>query len=287
MTLNTHSLVERDYEEKLRQFVRGVLAEGPDVIALEEVNQTIAAPPADDELLCGYVPAQESVPIRADNHAARTARLLREAGVTYSWTYLPVKVGYGKYDEGLALLSRERGISRVESCLISRTDDYTCWKTRRALAMQPEGMRDWFCAVHMGWWADAQEPFLAQWEALRGFLAERARHAPVWLMGDFNAPAEVRGEGYDRIAADGWHDTYVLARLRGEGATVPGAIDGWRDGKTAAGGMRIDQIWCSQAAEIAESCVVFDGREHPVVSDHFGVMIRGLPPGCAGREEDA
>ena len=46
MTLNTHSLVERDYEEKLRQFVRGVLAEGPDVIALEEVNQTIAAPKA-------------------------------------------------------------------------------------------------------------------------------------------------------------------------------------------------------------------------------------------------
>ena len=201
MTLNTHSLVEKNYAEKLQQFVHGVLEEMPDVIALQEVNQTIAAPLADEVLLTGYVPAQTAVPVRADNHAANAARLLREAGVPCSWTYLPIKVGYGKYDEGLAMLVLERRISHVESFLISRADDYANWKTRKVLGMQVEGLTDWFYTVHMGWWEDEQEPFLAQWKVLNAFVTTKPRHAPVWLMGDFNSPAEVRCEGYDKIAA--------------------------------------------------------------------------------------
>ena len=86
MTLNTQSLVETNYEEKLQQFVRGVLEEMPDVVALQEVNQTIAAPLANEALLTGYVPAQTAVPVRADNHVANVAKLLREAGVQCSWT---------------------------------------------------------------------------------------------------------------------------------------------------------------------------------------------------------
>ena len=174
MTLNTHSLVEKNYEEKLQQFVRGVLAEMPDVIALQEVNQTIAAPLADEALLTGYVPAQTAVPVRADNHVANVAKLLREAGVPCSWTYLPIKVGYGKYDEGLAMLVLERKISHVESFLISRADDYANWKTRKVLGMQVEGLTDWFYTVHMGWWDDAEEPFLDQWKTLNVCLTTRS-----------------------------------------------------------------------------------------------------------------
>ena len=281
MTLNTHSLVEKNYEEKLKQFVRGVLAEIPDVIALQEVNQTIAAPLADEALLTGYVPAQTAVPVRADNHVANVAKLRREAGVPCSWTYLPIKVGYGKYDEGLAMLVLERKISHVESFLISRADDYANWKTRKVLGMQVEGLTDWFYTVHMGWWEDEQEPFLAQWKVLNAFVTTKPRHAPVWLMGDFNSPAEVRGEGYDKIAATGWHDTFRYAREHDSGLTVPGVIDGWR-GKmadTAAEGMRIDLIWCSLPEKIAASRVVFNGENHAVVSDHFGVMIETMPHG--------
>ena len=271
MTLNTHSLVEANYTEKLQQFVEGVLAEMPDILALQEVNQTIGAPLADAALLTGYVPAQQAIPVRADNHAAHAVRLLREAGVRCSWTYLPVKIGYGKYDEGLALLSLNREIARVDHCLISRTGDYANWKTRRVLGVQVEGLKDWFCTVHMGWWEDGQEPFLAQWKTLNAFFSDKARHTPVWLLGDFNSPAEVRGEGYDKIAATGWHDTFLAARERDAGLTVPGAIDGWR-GKTPDG-MRIDHIWCSQPVGIAASRVVFNGTDRPVVSDHYGVMI--------------
>ncbi|MBQ8378789.1 MAG: hypothetical protein IJX42_06640 [Oscillospiraceae bacterium] len=43
MTLNTHSLVEENYEKKLDTFVKGVISEKPDIIALQEVNQSIDA----------------------------------------------------------------------------------------------------------------------------------------------------------------------------------------------------------------------------------------------------
>ena len=58
---------------------------------------------------------------------------------------------------------------------------------------------------------------------------------------------------------------------------LPGipAIRGWR-GKTSDG-MRIDHIWCSLPVGIAASRVVFNGTDHPVVSDHYGVMIETQP----------
>ena len=40
LTLNTHSLVERDYNKKLHAFTETVMEIMPDVIALQEVNQT-------------------------------------------------------------------------------------------------------------------------------------------------------------------------------------------------------------------------------------------------------
>ena len=95
-------------------------------------------------------------------------------------------------------------------------------------------------------------------------------------MGDFNAPALVRGQSYDTIAASGWYDTYHTARIKGPGFTVPGIIDGWREKLIDKNveGMRLDYIWCSEKKEIISSRVVFNGMNEPVVSDHFGVMIQ-------------
>ena len=39
LTLNTHSLVEENYSEKLSIFVKAVAEIKPDIIALQEVNQ--------------------------------------------------------------------------------------------------------------------------------------------------------------------------------------------------------------------------------------------------------
>ena len=268
MTFNVHSQPDAA-PAPLHSLVRGILAEMPDVIALQEVNQSADAPLADASLLEGLFPLQTSVPLRADNHAARAARLLRLCGIACSWVYLPMKRGYDRYDEGLALLAVNRRITWAESRLLSRSAAYDSWKTRYALAVRVEGLTDWFCCLHMGRWGDEAEPFAAQWRALSTF-ADAAGAGPRWLMGDFNAPSGQRGEGYDLIAASGWHDAWALARQRLGHATISGPIDGWQD---SPGGLRIDHIWCSRPAEISTAITLFDGLRHPVISDHFGLMI--------------
>lgn len=367
LSMNVHSLIETEEEKKLLQFADMVAAERPDLIGLQEVDQTRSAPaagclagvpegleetddlagvhgqarpkrgPEGQELraLEGYTACEgregehrSPVLLRRDNYALRLAARLKELKTPYYWTWIPVKLGYGKYDEGLALFSRTP-ILDTDRFFISRSQDYENWKTREILGIrtQPEGHDPVWCyTVHMGWWDDEEEPFKAQWEQVeKGLEAGRAgacvktrpragRTATmtgpgpeamagsslVWLMGDFNSPAQVRGEGYDLIADWGWKDTYHLAEEKDSGITVEGVIDGWRDkldqdpagrdgadekgadgkglngkrpGEGGVPGMRIDHIWCSKKIEIRRSEVICNGRRYPKVSDHNGVMV--------------
>ena len=275
LTLNTHSLQEENYTQKLDWFVETILKEQPDIIAMQEVNQTADAELMPEEMLAGQYPVPGAVAVRQDNHAANVAYRLRQAGLDCYWAWLPIKLGYGKYDEGVAILSIGRKIRCVDKFPISKVVDYHNWRTRAVLGVQVEGHPDWFYTVHMGWWDDAEEPFLDQWKTLNACLTTRSLYSAVWLMGDFNAPALVRDQSYDTIAASGWYDTYHTARIKGIGFTVPGVIDGWRErlGTVDAKGMRLDHIWCSKDLKILSSEVVFNGIKYPVVSDHFGVMI--------------
>lgn len=275
MTLNTHSLQEENYEQKLEYFLDGILKEKPDIIALQEVNQTAAAELMDVEMLEGQYPIPGCMQIRTDNHAAMVAYLLRQAGIDCYWAWLPIKRGYDKYDEGLAILSLGRKIRCVDKFPISKVNDYQNWRTRAVLGVQVEGLNDWFYTVHMGWWDDASERFLDQWKVLNCCIASKRMCGQLWLMGDFNAPDAVRGQSYDHIIACGWYDTYILAGCKDSGITVPGVIDGWQEKLNGRDldGMRLDYIWCSRKCEVRKSRVVFNGQREPVVSDHFGVMI--------------
>jgi len=272
ITLNAHSLLEENYLRKLSQFIELALREEPDLIALQEANQSVDAPPADRCLRGGMAPLPGIVPLRSDNHAAWCAYLLRRAGVPVSWAWLPVKIGYGRFDEGLAVLSLRRKIAETDEVPLSRRRDYADWRTRKALGVRPEGCADWFYCVHMGWWSDPDEPFEDQWQKLSRRACARTQGARVWLLGDFNSPAEVRGEGYDLIRAGGWQDEWLLASAPG-GATVRGPIDGWRGKAGNNDGLRIDHIWCSRPAPVKHARIIFDGVKEPQVSDHFGVLL--------------
>ena len=254
------------------------MKEQPDIIAMQEVNQSMQALPAAPEQLTDYFSLSENpVPVRLDNHALQVARLLHEAGCVYSWTWIPAKIGYGKYDEGLALFSRYSSIAETDSFYISGCEDYHNWKTRRVLGIRPDNSSHWFYTVHMGWWNDETEPFSSQWKRLENHLSKKRNSTTVWLLGDFNSPAEVRGQGYDCIHNSGWQDTYLLAKSKDCGLTVEGIIDGWRDyfqeSKDKPEGMRIDHIWCSRKVDVRSSRVIFNEKNEPKISDHFGVMI--------------
>lgn len=146
-----------------------------------------------------------------------------------------------------------------------------CW------ASAPEADPDtWFYTVHMGWWDDAEDPFAGQWEQLNQFLQEKGRldsGKNVWLLGDFNSPSAVSGEGYDCIRKAGWLDSYVLAAQKDDGATVDHVIDGWRDKMAEGENCRLDYMFSRNPVRIRSSRVICNGTLYPVVSDHFGVMV--------------
>ncbi len=143
-------------------------------------------------------------------------------------SWLPAKIGYDRYDEGMAVFSRAP-ITQTENLLLSRSNDYSYWKTRRVLGICAGDV--WYYAVHMGWWKDEEEPFADQWNALEATAGAKPM---AFLLGDFNSEADVRGEGYDLTLRSGWQDTYRLAQQRDDGYTVVQAIDGWRDAPDAS-----------------------------------------------------
>lgn len=269
LTLNTHSLVEENYPEKLNFFTNAVCREIPDIIALQESNQTQSATEISVADLENYTPCGD-IPVKEDNHALNVVKILAENGVKYYWTWLGMKFSYGKYDEGIALLSRSR-IIEAKVLLISTINDYSNWKTRKIIGIRTEECPDiWYYSVHLGWWDDEDDPFQMQWKRLDEHLKSTDK---VWIMGDFNSPAQVRNEGYDMIENSGWYDSYLLAENKDSGITVGKVIDGWRDKLSDTKGMRIDQIWCNKEVPVISSKVIFNGSNEPIVSDHYGIII--------------
>jgi len=269
LTLNTHSLVEDNYSQKLMDFVNAIAKEQPEIIALQEVNQTSSEAAVTGEI-SGYVPCGDFT-VRGDNHVYNAAKRLEKIGTRYYWTWLPMKRGYDKYDEGIAVMSRSP-IIETQTVLVSGVDDYADWKTRKLLGIRTEAVPDeWFFSVHYGWWNDPDEPFQSQWQRTVKYMEQ---YETVWLMGDFNSPAEVRKEGYDLANSSRFYDSYELAEKKDNGITVGKIIDGWRDKLSEnADGMRIDHIRCSKKVIVTSSEVLFNGINYPVVSDHYGVMI--------------
>ena len=276
LTLNTHSLVGEDSARRGAALADALVEEAPDLIALQEVNQTRTASPV-KKLPSGYVSCGAEIPLRSDNYALFLARRLASAELFYHWCWLPVKVGYDRFDEGLAVLSR---FPIDTPCVIplSRVDSYADWRTRKALLLHGTDTDNWFCNLHTGWWGDAEEPFEEQFERL---LAALPLNHTVFLMGDTNNPAELRGEGYDRMICAGFYDSFRLACQRYGEATVHAEADGWRGRAVGRDLFRVDQIFCNRRISVPLYRTVFDGRDLPVVSDHFGVMITAEAVGGA------
>ena len=62
-----------------------------------------------------------------------------------------------------------------------------------------------------------------------------------------------------------------------KGKNIPQVIDGWREAdgrsKAAKNEKRLDYIFCNTQADVRTSNVICNGKNAPVVSDHYGVMI--------------
>ena len=274
LSLNTHSLHggEQADRERVEELCSIISSESPDLIALQEVNQSINAPAPDLSFTEGYYRAAtcvDPVPFKSDNFLLKLVWRLDLENIAYHFTWLPVKKGYGKYDEGLAVLSKVP-ITTACGVYLSRVQDYENWRTRMALLCEPEGQDRLFCCLHTSRYDDKEDPFTDQWETFLRNVGGRKR---VIAAGDLNVPSCVRGEGYDRVLESGFLDLFNLADERsGYGHTVEGRIDGWTDKGGAYG--RIDYLLASYTprAEKIKYTTVLDGKRGRAVSDHFGIL---------------
>lgn len=264
LTLNTHSWLEDEPYDKLDILVETILLNRFDVIAFQEVNQSIDESILDLSDFFTYQAADPSIQIKKDNFAFLVQQKLEQAGLRYSWTWLPSHIGYGIYDEGLAFLSLYP-IQQIETFHASKSVAYDNHKTRAVVGIQVKD--SWYFNLHLGWWNDKEDTFKDQWVICSTFFKTLSNS--IYLMGDFNNPSQSTDEGYDLISEE-WFDTYLIASERDIGHTVDSNIDGWSKNKEK---LRLDFIFINKFISIKQSKVIFNGLNHPVISDHYGVSV--------------
>ena len=106
LTLNAHSLHEEKFPGQTEKLAEFLLREAPDLVALQEVNQSAVAPRLPAGRRRGFTLCVGEVPLRTDNFAVALVETMKKRGTSYFYTWLPVKRGYGVFDEGLAFLSK-------------------------------------------------------------------------------------------------------------------------------------------------------------------------------------
>ena len=260
LTLNTHSLMEKDYERKLDAFVDAIVKNKPEIIALQEVMQPKNANEAHfrgEMYTIGKIPAKEG------NHAVNDLNKLKEKGLDYKLVWHGFKEAYNDYDEGLCILTNQE-ILGVKELMLTKFEDYNSFKTRKAIAIKIND--EWFYCVHFGWWDDEKSPFSDEWKSL---LIKTKRNEKTWLLGDFNIDAKEQNEAYNLIKND-FYDTYLLAKDKDDGISVKGKIDGWEKNSKDK---RIDYIFTNRNVPIISSKIIFNGENGEIISDHYGVMV--------------
>ena len=266
LDLNTHSWIEVEQERKLGELIDFILAGDYDLITLQEVNQTMTAPLWEPDAY--FCPVAKQRSIKEDNFARLLVEGLRQAGKAYYWAWADAHIGFDRYDEGVAILSKEP--MQPEAYWVSAIQDRTDYHTRVLLRAQTHiGERALQVASgHFSWWdPDSDISFGYEWKKTETILRGHAE-LPLILMGDFNNPADKRQQGYDLIAASDLklQDAFLVAKEKEGEFTVEKAIDGWEGNVDQ---LRIDLAFLSQDFVIDSYSVVLDGQRGPHVNEHF------------------
>lgn len=269
LTLNTHSWLEADALEKMDEIAQMIASQSFDVIALQEVNQSVNAPTVHSPF--HFSPNSQGHPIRQDNFALQLVQKLEfDYHCTYYWTYAYNHIAYDHYEEGVVLLSKTP-FQNVMVYPLSKITDPNDYHTRVLVGaeIKIQNQSFDFYSLHASWWVSPEGFSCFPYEVEKLKEVQQNTSHPVFLMGDFNNPSHIQGEGYSALQKD-WWDSYSLAKETCGKYTVMNNIAGWDDNQ---GGLRIDFIMMSQKFPISLTKVYFDGKNGKIVSDHFGYGV--------------
>lgn len=254
LTLNCHSWMEENQLEKIKYLAEVIKEKQYDVIALQEVSQSIEKSIVDGD-------------IKEDNFAYLLNKELENLGeFNYKYVWDFSHIGYDIYEEGLSILTRH-DIEDVDSFYITKSSEKTFYKSRKIIkcTITINNKKINFFTCHLGWWNDEDESFKYQADNLINKI-----DGISFIMGDFNNDALIRNEGYDYLLSKGLIDSYDIALEKDNGITVKGEIAGW-EGKTE--NKRLDIIFTNTNFNVKRSNVIFNGINENIISDHYGVEV--------------
>ena len=104
LTLNTHSWMEKEAEEKFQILLQDILDKDYDLICFQEINQEMTSPEVEVNNHYQALPSAE--PIHQDHYVQLLVEKLSEKGKNYYWTWAYNHIGYDRYHEGVAILSK-------------------------------------------------------------------------------------------------------------------------------------------------------------------------------------
>jgi maltose 6'-phosphate phosphatase len=254
LTLNCHSWMEEDQVEKIKYLAKIIKENQYDVIALQEVSQSIK-----EDIIKGI--------IKKDNFVHLLNEELKELGESkynYIWDFS--HIGYDIYEEGLSILTKHK-IEDSEAFYITESSDKAFYKSRKIIkcTININNNIISFFTCHLGWWNDEEESFRYQVKNLINKVDGLS-----FIMGDFNNDAMIKKEGYDYLLNSGLIDTYTIAVEKDGGITVKGEIAGWEGKKE---NKRLDIIFTNRSVNVKKSNVIFNNINKNVISDHYGVEV--------------
>ena len=261
LTLNTHSWMEKDPEQKFQLLLQDILENSYDLICFQEINQEITSAQVEAGAL--YQPLPSAEPIHQDHYVRLLVEHLAEQGQNYYWTWAYNHIGYDHLNEGVAVLSRQP--LKADEILVSNMDDPTDYHTRRVAVAHTsvDGKEIAVASVHLSWW---DKGFQFEWPRIENYFSQVGK--PFILAGDFNNPAGQ--EGYETILSSSLElqDSFIEAKETKGTYTVGPGIDGWTDNQIP---LRIDYVFASPEWDIQRLHVIFDDQNKPHVSDHYGL----------------
>ena len=254
LTLNVHAWLEEKPLEKMDILANAIVKNEYDVIALQEVNQSMEA-----KLVY--------LDIKEDNFGYLLCEKINALSYkSYQYFWASSHMAYGKYDEGIALLTKWP-VKHVEEFYCSQSQNYKTISARRVLELKLNYKGKYIlcysCHINL-----PNQEGEDQIENVKNILEHSKTDETKILLGDFNVDAIQDENQYNNIKRLGLWDTYELAKEKDDGITVSKAIDGWDKQKQ---NKRIDYIFVNKEVDVISSFTIFNEKNEPVVSDHYGL----------------
>ncbi|NGS83779.1 hydrolase, partial [Staphylococcus aureus] len=107
------------------------------------------------------------------------------------WSWEMSHIGYDKYEEGNALLTKKTLESQVLT--VSQFQKKEDYQTRKILIRKTKiDDQDIFVSsCHFSWWTDKKSGFYFEWKNLENYFLET--RVPLFFLGDFNNPVDSQG----------------------------------------------------------------------------------------------